>query len=92
MSLNKVEWMNEFLTMRYFFGFDFISSQNPIKCSWNIDMLKMMQTLTYSINNLTGRLYGRAVEGDVFASPEAVSVHLKNLMQESKKQVGFILN
>jgi len=55
-------------------------------------MLKMMQTLTYSINNLTGRLYGRAVEGDVFASPDAVSVHLKNLMQESKKQVGFILN
>jgi len=37
-------------------------------------------------------LYGRAVEGDVFASPDAVSVHLKNLMQESKKQVGFILN
>jgi hypothetical protein len=34
-----------------------------------------------------GRHHGRAIEGDVFPSPEAVGAHLINLIQESKKQV-----
>ena len=46
-----------------------------------------MYLTEFSSSLVEGRHHGRAIEGDVFPSPQAVGSHLLNLMQESKKQV-----